>query len=349
MSRIRDYRLLVFAICVAILLTLGIRFHMQTHIAAASPAALQKDVRIPHIPVMLKWHFVSKASSPVVRPAIPSNLQLYAPSIPIEAVPAGPYAVEQSADKPAAMEPSAKEIVQEPAASFYEVTAFYLNVRAEPNADSSIVKVVERGSILEVVQATDNGWLEVRGAGFVHGGYAKKVDELAAAATASKPVKQAKVQVASVEAKAASKPVKPNSSVTAASGLTEAHIAQMFEGTALSGNELERAVLDIEESYGINAYFTIAVMKLESGNGKSTLAKTKNNLFGLNATDDNGGKAFSFKSKGDSVREFGQILSEYYVGNGYTTVESVARKYCPANPKWAGLVREIMNGDYSKL
>ncbi|SEM90380.1 glucosaminidase domain-containing protein [Paenibacillus sp. OV219] len=145
-------------------------------------------------------------------------------------------------------------------------------------------------------------------------------------------------------------PVKPTSRVNTDSGLSSKQIAQLLNGTKLSGQGLEQAVLSIEEEYGINAFFTIAVMKLESGNGKSRLARTKNNLFGLNATSSNPyRKATYFETKGDCVQKFGQLLSDNYVERGYTTIEKVARKYCPVNSKWASHVRSIMRSDFSKL
>ena len=91
-------------------------------------------------------------------------------------------------------------------------------------------------------------------------------------------------------------------------------------------------------------------MKLESGNGKSRLSQTKNNLFGLNATTGSENKkAFSFATKGDSVRKFGQLISKNYVGKGLTTIEKVAKKYCPANGRWSGHVKSIMKSDFRKL
>jgi beta-N-acetylglucosaminidase len=143
---------------------------------------------------------------------------------------------------------------------------------------------------------------------------------------------------------------KPTSNVKSDSGLMEANIEEIFKGTSLAGFGLEKAILEIEEEYGINAYFTIAVMKLESGNGKSKIAKDKNNLFGLNAIDgDQYNKAFSFKTKGDSVQKFGQLISENYIDKGFTTIEKVSAKYCQANPEWSDVVMSIMKSDYSKL
>ncbi|MCC3371647.1 glucosaminidase domain-containing protein [Cohnella sp. REN36] len=279
----------------------------------------------------------------------------------------------------------------------YEVTAYFLNVRANPYAKSKILDVVSRGTLLEVVGKSDEGWLRLRGEGYVHGGYAK----LVSAADASSPATakdskaavnepkatvndpkstdkdpksdeppQPKLKVGTGGADASAKtggtktvpgkpapkpqplgqPNKPTSAVKSDSGLTAEHIATILKGTALANIGLEDAILEIEEEYGINAYFTIAVMKLESGNGKSKLAKTKNNLFGLNAvTGSENVKAFSFSSKEDSIRKFGQLLAKNYVGKGYTTIEKVAKKYCPASGTWATKVKNIMASDHRKI
>jgi hypothetical protein len=148
----------------------------------------------------------------------------------------------------------------------------------------------------------------------------------------------------------AAAPLKPTSTVKSDSGLNEAQIEEIFKGTSLAGYGLEKAVMEVEEEDGVNAFFTIAVMKLESANGKSKIAMDKNNMFGLNAIDgDEYNMALSFNTKGDSVRKFGQLLSINYVDKGFTTVEKVADKYCEANPEWPSLVKRIMEGDYRKL
>ncbi|WP_424765629.1 glucosaminidase domain-containing protein [Paenibacillus sp. sgz302251] len=251
----------------------------------------------------------------------------------------------------------------------YEVTAYYLNVRTKPNARSPILKVVEKGMRMEVASIMDNVWLELKEGGFIHGGYAKLVVEENEASIALNVAVERSSTAPSVfsppgeaeteqeqeakqkkEVETNLEPSKPTSVVESDSGLTEDHIAIIFEGTALADYELEEAILEIEDEYGINAYFTIAVMKLESGNGKSKIAKNKNNLFGLNAIDgDQYNRAFSFETKADSVRRFGQLLSKHYVGKGLETIEQVAKKYCPANSKWSGLVKSIMKSDYRKL
>lgn len=260
-----------------------------------------------------------------------------------------------------AYEQKEKVAVKKVTVDKYETTAYYLNVRANAYGTSKIVNVVKKGTILEVKATTKNGWLRLQGGGYVHGGYAKLVAEsvdkaedevktLSAVVTkVEKIATPATVDLAMIQ-EIDAEPVKPTSAVKSDSGLTAEHIAEIFDGTPLADHELEQAILEIEDEYGINAYFTIAVMKLESGNGSSRLAKKKNNLFGLNAIDgDAFNRAFSFETKGDSVRKFGELMAEKYVNKGYVTVEKVARKYCPANPKWSGMVKSIMSEDYRKV
>ncbi|GGG70923.1 glucosaminidase domain-containing protein [Paenibacillus radicis (ex Gao et al. 2016)] len=245
----------------------------------------------------------------------------------------------------------------------YEVTAHYLNIRSESNADSDIVQVVKQGTKLVIDRPLDNGWVALKDGGFVHGRYVKELQQ-AILATETPEQRQRVIEQAFLRnedtlriaipqplpEEKETEPIKPSSIVGADSGLSESHIAEILDNTALAGQNLEQAILKIEEEYGINAYFTIAVMKLESGNGKSKLAKNKNNLFGLNATGSNPhNRAFTFETKGDSVLKFGQLLSKNYVNKGYTTVEKIARKYCPANPEWPNLVLKIMKSDFKKL
>ncbi|WP_256758037.1 glucosaminidase domain-containing protein [Cohnella sp. WQ 127256] len=248
----------------------------------------------------------------------------------------------------------------------YEVTAYYLNVRANPFPKSKILNVVKKGTLLEIVSMTDKGWLRIKGGGYVHGDYAKLISgenlsikpiqkeadqpvQLEDPTTRGDSIEPAEPADA-VDPEQSEEIVKPSSAVETDSGLNEEDISAIFDGTALAGHGLEEAILEVEEEYGINALFTIAVMKLESGNGSSRLAKNKNNLFGLNASGkDAHNRAYSFETKGDSVRKFGQLLAKNYVGKGYTTIEKISTKYCPANSKWSGLVKNIMKKDYKKL
>lgn len=333
-------QLFVFVLILSLTITLGMRFQTLHNISADDSSDLTYTLKNNALIDDHTKHLLSQLESP--RISIHSSKTEQPQSIvPI-------IENEQKKELP----------VKDDTVYTYEVTAYYLNVRANPNADSNILKVVKQGTILDIHKLTENGWLELKNGGYVNGHYAKlvtgeEVNNTAKASTDIPTTVKERIATApqqDVTKNGVTEPGEPTSTVKSDSGLTEAHIAKIFEGTALAGHELEDAILEIEEEYGINAYFTIAVMKLESGNGKSRLAKNKNNLFGLNAIDGNKeNKAFSFKTKGDSVRKFGQLLSKNYVGKGYTTIDKVAKKYCPANPKWSSLVKKIMQGDYRKL
>lgn len=240
-----------------------------------------------------------------------------------------------------------EEIGPPPITLKFETTADYLNVRVNAYNKSRIINTVTKGTVLEVSSVTENGWLRLKDGGYVHGGYAKPIDKEAIKANPlQKAVKEVKALAVEVETKVN----EPTSKVESDSGLTAEHIATILKGTDLEDQGLEKAILKIEDEYGINAFFTIAVMKLESGNGSSRLATKKNNLFGLNAIDGNGyNKGLSFKTKADCVLKFGQLIANKYIDKGFTTIEKVAKKYCPANSKWPSHVKDIMERDRDLL
>lgn len=311
--------------------------------------------------------------TPQALPAITTAAPVPTPAVvtPHEALAAAPEKTDPSDSVPISTAeteaPPAPAAREESKKLTYETTAYYLNVREEPHAKAKIMGVLEQGTVIEVLETTDNGWLRLADGGYVHGGYAKQLKDglvrIASLATiADQAAKAANDAPAKADAPASEpaearndnaddgEPNKPNSKVASDSGLTVADIDTILAGTALADEGLEQAILEVEEEYGINAYFTIAVMKLESGNGESKIARKKNNLFGLNAiAGDAFNQALSFKTKADCVRKFGQLISDKYVEKGYTTIEKVARKYCPANSRWPGHVKDIMAKDYKLL
>jgi flagellum-specific peptidoglycan hydrolase FlgJ len=365
-----NQQLFVYLLILSLVITLGMYvkpLDKDDEAGLLAPSPEVAEAGFSNIVIAAPSDLSTDLSSQMPNPApIASSIDSSIPS-PLSTSTAAPITL---IEQPQANPPLTQtQIVDEPAVAeeqpnTYEVTAYYLNVRTKPTAKSSIIKVVEQGTALQVKAATDNGWLELEDGGYIHGGYAKEVNQKGKVAILAMPAAsnalptnafndrsvERALQSESIDEEIEEELSKPTSIVESDSGLTEEHIAKIFEGTALSGHDLEQAILEIEDEYGINAYFTIAVMKLESGNGKSKLAKSKNNLFGLNAIDgDKYNKAFSFETKGDSVRKFGQLLSKNYVDKGFTTIEKVARKYCPANSKWSGLVKNIMKSDFRKL
>ncbi|MFF2089629.1 glucosaminidase domain-containing protein [Paenibacillus sp. NPDC058174] len=392
MRKKRNLQWFVYVLCAALLTTLGMQFPDPYSKSAAVEqsqgvsltASLDQEWLSPPTLESPADSFSFSAPEPEKRPSVhiasssdesvssASTEPQAAGDLPIDgtseantnALNQSPANSESSSSIPADEAAGNKPAIDPPPAdSVYEVTAHYLNIRSESNANSEIVQVVKQGTKLAVDQPLENGWVALKDGGFVHGRYVKELQQTASAAETPEHLQQVIEQAflrnedtlritipQPLPEEEESEPLKPSSIVGADSGLTESHIAEILDNTALAGQNLEQAILKIEEEYGINAYFTIAVMKLESGNGKSKLAKNKNNLFGLNATGSNPhNRAFTFETKGDSVLKFGQLLSKNYVNKGYTTVEKIARKYCPANPEWPNLVLKIMKSDFKKL
>ncbi|SFI34951.1 Mannosyl-glycoprotein endo-beta-N-acetylglucosaminidase [Paenibacillus sp. UNC496MF] len=360
MTRSIQWNAVAYLMIAALLASLFFSFNLLTNEGSARSADMAYGFP--------QWHGTASAApaSRIAAPVAPDQPKsLFQPATVIPKASATVH-IQTAAALKKPIAPAAA-----PSIRTYRVTSYYLNVRALPSADADIVREVKQDTRLDVVGATAAGWLALKGGGYVNGRYAAPIDPAATAvpepapAASSASSEAAKSAHAPAQAKAKSEvsaqsaaplsassgdPMKPSSKVMSDSGLTKAHISQLLKGTKLENQGLEDAILAVERDYGINAFFTIAVMKLESGNGKSKLAKTKNNLFGLNAVTGNAhAMAFSFATKGDSVKKFGKLINDNYVERGYTTIEKVARKYCPANGKWAGHVRTIMRGDFGKL
>ncbi|WP_308634138.1 glucosaminidase domain-containing protein [Paenibacillus silvisoli] len=384
MTRTIGWNVVAYMICAAIVTSLILSFTISNALW---------NTRSSNIPFLMSSSNKADSSHTL---AEPNRGLLFQPATVVPTAHKVTVAAEAEVKAPLKATPAPAVMPKAETSRTYKVTSFYLNVRSEPNASAKILRDVKQGTLLQVMSVTPEGWLSLKGGGYVHGGYADPVPattdasvkstqpaappisisnsattdyikaaktEVSAASapavTVSKAVQAKQIDALPIKPKAAvtsiavkpSKPVRPTSKVSSDSGLNADHIATILKGTKLAGQGLESVILSIEDKYGINAFFTIAVMKLESGNGKSKLARTKNNLFGLNAVTGKSAytKAFTFKTKGDSVRKFGQLLSDNYVERGLTTIEKVARKYCPANGRWSGLVRSIMRSDYGKL
>ncbi len=105
-------------------------------------------------------------------------------------------------------------------------------------------------------------------------------------------------------------PIRSQSNLTAAQ--LEAAFKQLSgaSNSVLSGNA--QVFIDAQETYGINALILYAMAAQESGWGTSTIARTKNNLFGWNAIDSNPSQASTFSSVEQSVTEHaGYNLRKY--------------------------------------
>lgn len=128
--------------------------------------------------------------------------------------------------------------------------------------------------------------------------------------------------------------------VKSKSGLSAQQINQKLSShPGLAG--LGGAIKDIEDMYGINAYFTMAVASHESAYGTSNLARNNNNLFGFKSG--NSGWAY-FNSKSEAIYRFGATINKGYFASGRTTPASINPKYCPNDGgAWASKVVAHMN------
>ncbi|MFR2717490.1 MAG: glucosaminidase domain-containing protein [Anaerococcus obesiensis] len=100
----------------------------------------------------------------------------------------------------------------------------------------------------------------------------------------------------------------------------------------------------------------MGMAKHETGNGHSYLAKTKNNLFGFNAIDqDPINSANTFKDKGESIDHVAKFLKENYLSedgkyyNGIST-KSIGKLY---HPEWSNkvdyMMREVCRRGFRKI
>ena len=114
-------------------------------------------------------------------------------------------------------------------------------------------------------------------------------------------------------------------------------------------SEVVRLAQQTEEKYGVPASVTLAQYALESGYGKSQLAKTKNNYFGMR----NGSKGWqSFGSMEESFEAHGQLLAKPLyadkvknAGSVEEYVNGIAETYAPSsdgNNDYAGKLLQII-------
>lgn len=133
--------------------------------------------------------------------------------------------------------------------------------------------------------------------------------------------------------------------LTNKTNLTAEELEYGLKNTNLQG--LGKDFKKSEEKYEVNAILLMGMAKHETGNGHSYLAKTKNNLFGFNAIDqDPINSANTFKDKGESIDHVAKFLKENYLSedgkyyNGIST-KSIGKLYA-SDPEWSNKVDYMM-------
>lgn len=124
------------------------------------------------------------------------------------------------------------------------------------------------------------------------------------------------------------------------SGLTREKAEVVLEGYSLQ--TLAHAYVWMEEKYGVNALFLMALNREESANGRSTLAITNNNLGGVKST--NGGFRY-YNNWEESLEDITRLIKEEYLSedgdyfNGYS-IWDVNTLYCEQDT-WASNLNSI--------
>ncbi len=145
-----------------------------------------------------------------------------------------------------------------------------------------------------------------------------------------------------------------NSNVLSKSGLSAQQLDKIFANTPFSG--LGQTFIDMENQYGINALFASMHGALESAWGRSQIAQSKHNLFGINAYDSCPQKcATSYEGFAASIRLYAKFMSQNYLNpqgehyGGGTTISDVFRHYSTAGQTEAQSISNMMNQAMQKL
>lgn len=114
----------------------------------------------------------------------------------------------------------------------------------------------------------------------------------------------------------------------------ETHIAEELSIEEMIGNACDE--------YGIDYDVVLAIARLETGWFKSEAYLYGNNPGGLSINE----VPMAFDTKEEGVDAFVSNLATNYFALGLNTPEEIGTKYCPVNPGWAPLVRELMAYEY---
>lgn len=110
------------------------------------------------------------------------------------------------------------------------------------------------------------------------------------------------------------------------------------EARARANMPIEKRIELACERYGVPYELVLAIARLETGWFKSSAYIYGNNPGGLSVNE----VPIVFNSIDEGVDAFVKNLSRNYFSIGLDTPELIGKKYCPVNPEWAIMVRELM-------
>lgn len=137
-----------------------------------------------------------------------------------------------------------------------------------------------------------------------------------------------------------------NMDIRGLSYVTAYELDSLFKGTNMEG--LGRVIIEAELRYSVNAMVIAAIAIHESSYGSSEIARTKNNLFGIQAYDRSPQEsARYFSNKKECILEFTQFLSEDYLTEGGKffqggyTLKDVNKVYA-SDKSWSNKVARLV-------
>lgn len=96
------------------------------------------------------------------------------------------------------------------------------------------------------------------------------------------------------------------------------------------------------DRYGIPWEIPLAIARLETGWFKSNAYINGNNPGGMSRNE----KPIKYDTIEEGVEAFVSNLANNYFAIGLDTPEEIGKKYCPINPKWPSLIRQMMEYEY---
>ena len=118
------------------------------------------------------------------------------------------------------------------------------------------------------------------------------------------------------------------------SGFTAGQFNEIINTTLTKMNKNTSVLYDIgsglysaEQEYNINGLYLLGIASLESGWGKSKMATSNNNIYGL--------VGLNFDSINDCSEYMGKLIRNSYIDKGYSDLSKIQSKYCPnGGTKW---------------
>ena len=104
------------------------------------------------------------------------------------------------------------------------------------------------------------------------------------------------------------------------------------------GETIEEKLAIACDIYGVPYDIVLAIARLETGWFKSDAYIYGNNPGGMSINE----VPITYSSLDEGVEAMVSNLAENYFGIGLTTPEEIGSKYCPINPDWPVVVRELM-------